>query len=186
MTPRVALVPLLLCLGCASNIEVRGGGHDPHYDFTKVRTYAWTPRETLGDPRIDEALLEERVHEAVDQELAGKGFRLAEPAQADVLVGYRAVLGRSRRQGPGAGTTEYAGIWTDDYTPRDATGGSSTVDRMVYEGTLVLRIQDRASGHLVWEATAETDINPRRSSESERREEKIRRAIRAMLGTFPP
>jgi len=62
------LVPgslLVAAIGCATAVAVRGGGADPDYDFKRLETYAWMPRESTGDPRIDEALLDERVRKGV-------------------------------------------------------------------------------------------------------------------------
>jgi len=97
---------------------VRGGGADPNYDFKKLETYGWMPREDLGDPRIDQDRLDVRVHAGVDGDLQNKGYRL-ETAAADFLVGYRAVLGRQRTVDAGEA---YEGIWTDDGRPARSAG----------------------------------------------------------------
>jgi hypothetical protein len=102
---------------------------------------------------------------------------------ADFLVGYRAVLGTQREVEPGQ---PFEGIWTDEHTPRGAGGGSAPVDKVVSEGTLVLRIFDGKSGNLVWEAAADTEINPKSGPLSPTTEDKVRIAIREMLERFPP
>lgn len=172
---------LLVALGCSSGIDVRGGAGEPGYGFANLKTYAWMQREPTGDPRIDEPLLDERVHRGVDEELAGKGYRLV-PEGGDFRIGYRAVLGRQREIDAGE---SYEGIWTDDNAPRGA-GGGGTVDKVVLEGTLVLRVFDGTSRRLVWEAAADTEINPRQSVLAPTREDKVRAAIRKMLERFPP
>lgn len=182
-TPLLA-VSLLAILGCSSGIDVRGGGADPHYDFQRLQTYAWRPRDTTGDPRIDEQLLDQRVHGAVDEGLERKGYRLVAEG-GDFLVGYRAVLGRQREVDKGE---PFEGIWTDDHAPRSAGNEPAPVSKVVTEGTLVLRIFDGKSGNLVWEAAADTEINPKTGplSLAPTNEDKVRMAIGKMLERFPP
>jgi hypothetical protein len=180
---RAALaMAVLLPLACSGGVRVRGGGGDPHYDFATLKTYTWLPRETTGDPRIDEPLLDSRVHAGVDQELGEKGYHLTE-GNADFLVTYRAVLAsqRSVESGPA-----FEGIWTDEHTPRPADGSSSRVDKVVEQGTIVLRIYDGKSRKLVWEASAETEIDPKAGPLAPTTEDKVRVAIQKMLDLFPP
>lgn len=184
MLPMRALVPAAFLLAaCSSGIDVRGGAGDPHYDFQRLKTYAWMPREATGDPRIDEALLDERVRKGVDDDLVRKGYRLV-PEGPDFAVGYRAVLGSQRSVE--SGERSFEGIWTSDHAPRGTGSDGAPVDKVVLEGTLVLRIFDGKSRNLVWEAAAETEINPRESVLSPTREDKVRAAIREMLDMFPP
>jgi hypothetical protein len=173
---------VLLSLGCGSGVEVRGGGADPDYDFRRLKTYGWLPRETTGDPRIDEERLDQRVHAGVDGILATKGYRLVD-GNADFLVGYRAVLGRQRSVEP---RQPFEGIWTDDNAPRGAGSDPAPVDMVETEGTLVLRIFDGKSRNLVWEAAADTEIDPKPGPLAPTTEDKVRVAIRGMLERFPP
>jgi hypothetical protein len=179
-----ALLPatfLLAALGCSSSVDVRGGGADPTYDFASLKTYGWMPREETGDPRIDADRLDARVHAGVDEGLSAKGYRL-EALEADFLVGYRAVLGQRRTVDSGPA---YEGIWTENHTPRPATG-AAPVDKVETEGTLVLRIFDGKSRRLVWEAAADTEIDPKSGPLAPTTEDKVRVAIRKMLERFPP
>ncbi len=179
-----ALLPaalLLATLGCSSGIDVRGGGADPSYDFGPLETYGWMPHEEAGDPRIDQERLDARVRAGVDEGLSAKGYRLA-TGDADFLVGYRAVLGRERTVDTGPA---YEGIWTENHTPRPATDAAS-VDKVETEGTLVLRIFDGKSRRLVWEAAADTEIDPKSGPLAPTAEDKVRVAIRKMLDRFPP
>ncbi|HEX5135823.1 MAG TPA: DUF4136 domain-containing protein [Planctomycetota bacterium] len=177
---------LLALLGCSSSgVDVRGGGADPHYDFKSLKTYGWMPREDLGDPRIEEDRLDARVHAGVDAELQAKGYRL-EAQGADFLVGYRAVLGRQRTVESGQA---YEGIWTDDHRPsHSTTGGPAPVSKVETEGTLVLRMHDGKTRRLVWEAAADTEIEPKSGplTIAPTTDDKVRVAVRKMLERFPP
>jgi hypothetical protein len=121
------------------------------------------------------------VKKGVEEDLERKGYRLVAEG-ADFLVGYRAVLSSERSV---QGSDEYEGIWTDEHAPRGA-GNGGQVDKLDLDGTLVLRVFDGKSRNLVWEATAETELNPRASLLEPTREDKVRVAIRKMLERFPP
>jgi hypothetical protein len=122
------------------------------------------------------------VHKGVDEDLTEKGYRLVAEG-SDFLVGYRAALGTQRSVHSG---DSYDGIWTEDHTPRGGGTNGTSVDKVVLEGTLVLRIFDGKSRKLVWEAAADTEINPRASLLEPTREDRVRVAIRKMLERFPP
>jgi hypothetical protein len=174
-----ALLAVVL-LGCAADIQVRPG-YDPNYDFGRLRWYAWLPREPSGDPRIDDERLEGSVRGGVDELLGAKGYAGAPEDRADFLLGYRAVLGSQRTTRSGEA---FEGIWTEDHAPRGPEGGQ--VDTVVQEGILVLRMFDGKTRELVWEASAETEINPKGTDLDPTREDKLRAALRKMLEGFPP
>ena len=183
---------LLLVAACSSGVDVRGGAGDPRYDFKALKTYSWMPLESTGDPRIDEPALEARVRSCVNEDLAAKGYRLVpeaggaageKPEPADFLVGYRAVLGTERSVQQ---HDTYEGIWTEQRTPHADHPNGSTVDKVDTEGTLVLRIFDRKSRNLVWEAAADAEISARPGLLDPTREDQVRAAIRKMLERFPP
>ena len=78
----------LLLAGCSSVSVNRD--YDSAFDFSAVKTYAWqheTQPET-GDPKLDNDLHNRRVRNAVNATLQGKGLKLVEKDQADVLVAY--------------------------------------------------------------------------------------------------
>jgi hypothetical protein len=58
-------------------------------DFSRYRSYAWAPADgvSTGDPRLDNnRFFSQRVEEAVDMQLAARGFERASAATADLLV----------------------------------------------------------------------------------------------------
>jgi hypothetical protein len=174
-----AVLVAALVLGCAADVQVRPG-YDPDYDFERLRWYAWLPPEPTGDPRIDDQRLEERVRNGVEDLLGKKGYARAADGQADFLLGYRAVLGTQRTTRSGEA---FEGIWTEDHAPREA---ARSVDAVDFEGILVLRMFDGKTRELVWEASAETEINPKGAALDPTREDKLRAALRKMLEGFPP
>jgi uncharacterized protein DUF4136 len=58
-------------------------------DFAHYRSYAWVePAQfATGDPRLDNnRFFSQRVEDAMDMQLAGRGFEKTSPAAADVLI----------------------------------------------------------------------------------------------------
>ena len=80
--------------GC-STMEVNYD-YDPKASFAGLKTYAWLdePQKPTGDPRIDgNTILRDRIHKAVDTELAARGHRLVD-RDPDFLVAYHVSLDR--------------------------------------------------------------------------------------------
>ena len=67
---------LLTALGCTRGPSMTfDWGYDPKIDFSAPKTFSWMPdlRLSVDDPRIDAALLEKRVREAVASASSGRG-----------------------------------------------------------------------------------------------------------------
>jgi len=81
------LLLLVIPCGCAS-VEV-STDYDPSVDFSRFRTYAWVPSPPprTGDVRLDSPLLEARVRDAVEVEMAERGYRKVSE-NPDLLVAY--------------------------------------------------------------------------------------------------
>lgn len=186
-TSRLAsvLLPLVVaCLSGCDSMQIRHD-YDPAADFSRLKTYAWmAAREgAVQDPRLDSSLLESRVQGAVDVELGTKGYAPETVgAQADFLVGYFATLDKkvdvsvmNDYYGYGPGPGWRYGYW----------GGPSSVYVDEYEeGTLILDIVDAKTKKLLWRGSATDRVDL--SSSPERKQERIRDAVRRILATFPP
>ena len=93
-----ALAPLLVLalLGCATG-SVQSDW-DPEADFSTLKTYAWFPRTrpAAPDPRLNSTLLDARIQQAVEAELAAKGYtKNTVPHNADFLVAHSVEIGRA-------------------------------------------------------------------------------------------
>ena len=88
-----ALVGFLLSaslLGCAQITVI--SDYDATASFAELETYGWMPNQPRpGDPRLDNALFDRRVRNAVEKELATKGYR-KESTRPDFQVLYHATL----------------------------------------------------------------------------------------------
>lgn len=86
----------MLVTGCATyrvNAYLERGA-----DFDRYRSYAWAPPDAFstGDPRLDNnRFFSQRVEEAVDMQLAARGFEKTGAAAADVLIHIHTRAGQS-------------------------------------------------------------------------------------------
>ena len=81
-----AYVLVLLLAGCADKIPVKVE-RDPLTSFSRFTSYTWLV------PEKHEDVFDLAVHNAVDLQLAGKGYALAyDPQQADLAVGATTVV----------------------------------------------------------------------------------------------
>jgi len=175
--PRIAVLALLLA--ACSSVQV-STDYDPGTDFTVLKTYAWLARKAgaTGDPRTDSTLLNERIRNAVEAQLAERGFEKVASARADFLVAYHTGVQRKidvdtvyRGYGYGAGN------W----------GWGAGHDTMVYEydqGTLLLDFLDPKAHRLLWRGSASAVVSEH--SKPEERTALINEAVAKLLDRFPP
>ncbi len=182
------LVFAVLSAGCSS-IQVNHD-YDPKANFAALKTYEWLkePQEPTGDPRIDgNTLLENRIHEAVDTELAARGFKKV-TSDADFFVAYHVSLDKQRSvqtlnsyygYGPGWGYGYGA-----SYRPGYATGASGTYVYEYEEGTLILDIVNPKNKELMWRGSAKDEMHFKSTPEKDQAQ--LNEAVRMMLEKFPP
>jgi hypothetical protein len=190
ITRRLAPALLAVALAGCSTMEINTD-FDPKADFSGLKTYAWIdePRMPTGDSRIDDnPFLENRVHAAVDRELAAKGFVLATTGTPDFLVAYHVSLDQKRSvqhlndyygYGPGWGYT-YGTVRRPGYyaTP------SSTYVYTYDEGTLILDIVRPEGRQLIWRGAARDEV--KFSSTPSKDSGQLNEAVTRLLDDFPP
>ena len=164
----VAAVMMLSAVALAQSVTY---DYDKAVDFTKLKTYAWTRGTDLSDE-----LNHKRVTSAIDDQLTMKGLaRVADRAQADVLVAYHASFDRN---------LEITGS-TSGWGPYGVGGrfGSARVGEVLV-GTVVVEVKNASTKAVVWQASATTDINPTMSPE--KREKSINKAAEKLFRNYPP
>lgn len=164
--------------------------YDPAASLTTLRTYDWIPGPVAktGDPRIDDNLLDKRVHEAVDSWFVQNGYCKKTTESADFWVGYHVTLDKKTKISDLNDYYSYSPGWGSHYGYRYlpySTFGSPT--RSVYQydqGTLILDIVDPNTRKLLWRGSATDEVNL--SSSPEKKREKIFEAVNKILEQFPP
>lgn len=145
----VAAAALLMVVSCAS-MRV-GSNRHPQADFSSYQDFAWMAEDPqAGAGAQISALTMRNIREAVEAELAARGYRQVEAGNADFLVSF--TVGRRDRTVTSTQTIPYR-----DQGPRDWSW--LDVDVQTYqEGTLSIDIFDGASRQPVWHGWARKTI----------------------------
>ncbi len=169
-------------LAACSSASTRSD-HDPAADFSGYRTYAWVTDELMVQPRVAtdpnvSALVQQRIHDAIDRALAAKGF-VEDPASPDFGVAFTVGL-RDRVR------VDHWGTYGGFYRPYGRYGGVGTrygppIATNYTEGTLAIDIFDSQTRRPVWNGTATKIVN-----ESDDQPDEIQRIVNAVLADFPP
>ena len=180
--PRIAGAALscLLASGCAV-MEV-GSDHYHAGDFSKLQTYAWIAESPLiraQSRRVEVSpLTVRRIGEAIERELAAKGFELV-PAreEADFAIAFTV----------GARDTinidDYPPYYRGDWDWRTPYYGPRVDEDMYTEGTLAIDIFDNGIRGPVWHGWARKTIT---GADVDDPESAINAAVAAILEDFPP
>lgn len=179
---RVLVVGIAALLAACSTIKTVHDS-DPSADFTRYRTWAWISDENLIAPKAGEApvsyvspLDEQRIRRAVEADLAAKGYRKADRAEADLIVSFTVGTEEKTR----VYSTPTAGGYYDDYGYGGWYGGSEVRTQQYTEGTLSVQFYERQSKNAVW-----VGWGSKRVSRSDDSEKVINEAVTRILEEFP-
>ena len=171
----IAVVALAgVVVGCSST-RVHTD-YNPRSDFRQLRTYMWVDQQpkSARHPAVNSPLVTERVQNAVDAQLVGRGFRRLTSGTPDFWVAYYVVA------------TDKTEIITDDgaygYYGRYYSPSIYTLEFV--EGTLVIDVINAETNELMWRgwATKALDDDPKPDAV----EMYVRQAVEKILKEFPP
>ena len=176
---------LLVICGACSTLSVNTD-FNPAYDFTNLKTYAWLDRgEKPGtDARINNDLIVDRVHAAVERILAAKGYVKTEAATADFMVSWFGAINKKLQLDSidhFYSPYGYGALARDPYWGR---GMRITTAREYEEGTLVIDILDPNQHKLIWRGAGTDRIGTNKDQEVITKG--INDAIAAIMDDFPP
>jgi len=165
-TVRAALFAALVAASAATALAQKvNTDSDPSAPFSSYRTYAWT----VGTPSPN-PLGDQRIHDAVDRQLAAKG--LTKRSDNPDLVVATHVLTHEEKQliANGFGYGWYGG------------GFGTTVTEQTYvQGTLVVDLYDAKTKKMVWRGTG-TDTA---SDKADKNTKKVNKALAKMFERYP-
>ena len=175
--PLVATLLLAMLSGCTSRkVEVIRitSESSPSLDVSGYRTYRWrsaAPERTGGDARDSAALSDWRLRNAVERQLAAKGYEKRPTGTVDFFVDYDIAV------------TDKSTESIQDYMSyRDRGGTLGPQEAFVFgypAGSLTLEIVDGGTGQLVWRGSGEAVANLRDNGAL------MEEAVRKMLQRFP-
>lgn len=180
----------LLLIGCTT-LQV-STDYDPSANLAALRTYDWAqaPQVKSGDPVIDtDTLLRQRVVNALDGELARRGF-VRRRRKPGFLVTFfytreRKIIATGYPYLPSYGGFfggPYYGYWGGWYYP--GYYGYGMYPREYDEGLLVIDFIDPPSRKLLWRGMVRDYIRFQEAPET--RDIRIARSVISALQKFPP
>ncbi|QSQ25372.1 DUF4136 domain-containing protein [Pyxidicoccus parkwayensis] len=182
---RIAPFLLGLMLAACSGIEVNTQ-YDPQAvpQIDSFKTYAWLPQPEGKDPRLYNDIINSYVREAVDADLAKRGFKQVDPgANPDFKIGWQGAI--DNKVDIQTVNSYYGYYWDPMWSPYYAGAGAPyTYAREYEQGTLILDFVDAKSNKLVWRGTAQAEVNENPSASRTRG--RINEAVEEMLAHFPP
>jgi hypothetical protein len=167
--------------------------YDKSADFTRLKTFRWVdgPPVGIGDPRVDDTVLQARVHLAVNRELEVKGLRRVDSGDADVLVNYYVSVEEKMTgervndkygYSPGDGWTQGARQgWSWGLGAYDAPSVPTTYYE---EGSVIIDLVDPATKRLIWRGSARTVVDL--DNDDEVRRQRLNEAIQRIFTQYPP
>lgn len=184
MFRRLLLIPLLLVLAACQGPQVQRD-FDPARDFSAYRTWSWKEpalQYRPDDPRIKSDLTEQRIRDAVAEQLDQRGLR---PATAGSATGVNVqawyIVDQRTQQystTSGAWGNPWYGYW----------GGPMFTDTRTINyqvGTLQIDFYDATDGKLVWRGSAEQVLSSRQGTPDERAGT-LRELVTKVLSQYPP
>lgn len=181
----VLLLALVACTAAYAQ-DVRTN-YMPGTDFSKYHTYAWVS-QVQGVPTVGvrpDQILDAQVKQAIDSQMAAKGFTEVEDAgKADLLLGYQLAIDQEKQiNGFGDSWSAWGG-WGPWGPGANSFGTFSANTSSNYIGTFVVGMYDPATKKLVWIGAAQHAIEP--SKKQEKNQERLNKGAQKLLKDFPP
>lgn len=173
---RLAIAGLLaaLTVPSAAYAQKVNTDFDPAANFSAYKTYSWTEGTPSPNP-----LGEQRIREAVDQQMVKAGFTKV-AAASDVVISTH-LLTKEEKQVVATGYG--VGYGYGPYWGGGMHGGMATASVNTYiQGTLILDMYDAGTKKLVWRGSG-TDTA---SDKADKNTKKVTKALAKMFKAYPP
>jgi len=185
MIRRLALVAFAVLLSACETTQV-SHDFDASRDFAGYRSWGWKEpalQYRPDDPRIKSDLTEQRIRQAVGEQLDQHGLRPAVAGgKADVKVQAYLIVDNRQQQV----STNYGGAWGGPWHG-GFWGGPAYTEIRSYEyrvATIQVDLFDGKDGKLVWRGSAEQPVNDR--STPAERSTAINQAVAKLMTAYPP
>lgn len=184
MFRRLVLLAFTLILGACAGTQVNHD-FDTSRDFAAYRSWSWKEpalQYRPDDPRIQSDLTEQRVRQAVTDQLDQRGLRLA-PAgsQGDVLVQAFLIVEDRQQQV----TTNYGGGWGGPWNGYWGGPMYNETRNLSYKvATVQIDLLDSKDGKLVWRGSDEQLLSS--SPDPTARSTAVRETVSRILANYPP
>lgn len=174
----------LLLSGCSSISLERD--FDPNRDFAAYRSWSWMDSKLAyqpNDPRIKSDITEQRISQAVAEQLDQRGLRQATSGSGDLKVQSVLIVDERNDQ---VTTTQFGGGWGGYWGGYWGGPAFSETRNVTYKvATLQIDLYDAKDGKLVWRGSGEQIMRSMPPSPAER-EAAIRETVAQVLSQYPP
>lgn len=184
MFRRLALLSLAILLSaCETKVNQ---DYDASRDFAAYRSWTWKEpalQYRPDDPRIKSDLTEQRIRQAVSDQLDQRGLRPAQASSKGDLNVQTYLIVENRQQQI---TTNYGGAWGGywgNYWGGPMYYETRSIDYKV--ATIQVDMLDARDGKLVWRGSAEQVMNNYPPSPNERNIA-IQKTVAKVLSNYPP
>lgn len=157
------------CAGYSVNTDYQSGTR-----FGDYESYAWVdsaPADNGDRPAWDSEILGQRVENAVDEVMAGRGWQREPASEADLHISYT-----TRNEKELSGSSVGVGYGTGNIFLGQSIG-LHTYER----GTLIIDIRERESGRLLWRGWTSTTVGSAPLHPQE-----VKDMVTAILDKLPP
>jgi hypothetical protein len=144
----------------------------PGTDFSKFKTYRWVNIEGAKYPN---QILDAQIRQAIDTQMAAKGFTKTDSENADLDLAYQASVNQQ---------TQWSAYSTGGYRWGWGGGMAVATPSTINTGTLILDMYNPAVKQLVWQGTATKTVNP--GNNQEKIQKNLDNAMKKLLKDFPP
>ncbi|WP_297894071.1 DUF4136 domain-containing protein [Shewanella sp.] len=172
----------VLALSACSSLK-SGWDYDPTANFSQYKTYAWVTQKADTSGYHLDGLMDQRVRDAINMQLAAKGMNLADAKDADVLVNYLTKV--DKKINVDTFNTNFG--YSPYYGPGWGWGGNMHTQTTVREyevGTLIVDLIDNKTAKLIWRGSVADTIRDKNTPEE--RVEIINEAIGSVMMNYPP
>jgi hypothetical protein len=184
MIRRTLILSTALLLAACQNYNVNRD-YDSTRDFGAYRSWSWKEpalQYSPDDPRIKSDLTEQRIRNAVSQQLDQRGLRPVANGKADLNVQSWLIVDERQQQT----SYNYGGYWGGYWG--GYMGGPAYTETRTYNykvATIQVDMYDGKDGKLVWRGSAEQILASAPPSPAER-EASIRETIAKVIEQYPP
>ena len=184
MFRRIATLAFVVLLGGCQTSQVNHD-FDASRDFGAYRNWAWKDpglQYRPDDPRIKSDLTEQRIRQAVTEQLDQRGLRPAAPGtKADLNVQAYLIVEERQQQV----TTNYGGAWGGPWNGYWGAPMYNETRNITYKvATIQIDLLDGKDGKLVWRGSDEQMLAS--SPNPQERDKAIRTTVNRILSSYPP
>ena len=170
IVPGAMLCVMLICVCASALAQDVKYDYVPGTDFSKFKTYKWVEIPNAKHP---DQMTDEKIVQAIDAQLAGKGFTKTDSEKADLYVAYQIAVDQEKQ-------------WNAYAMGRGVRFGGmgSATSSTINIGTLIFDVYDSANKKEIWRGDVTKAISP--SNNPQKNQERLEKAMTKLLKNFPP